>query len=72
MAQKDLTGAEHSAPSGRDNTFGHPHPHPQTVAALSDLGTRVLSTDRHGDVAVVRAGSGALAVVSDHRDTIEP
>lgn len=56
--------------AGRDNTFGHPHP--QTVAALRAMGTRVLSTDRHGDVAVVRAGSGALAVVSDHRDTIEP
>ncbi len=56
--------------AGRDNTFGHPHP--QTVAALRALGTRVLSTDRHGDVAVVRAGSGALAVVSDRRDTIEP
>ncbi|MBM7460305.1 ComEC/Rec2 family competence protein [Rhodococcus coprophilus] len=56
--------------AGRDNTFGHPHP--QTIAALRALGARVLSTDRHGDVAVVRAGSGALAVVSDRRDTIEP
>ncbi|NMD95057.1 MBL fold metallo-hydrolase [Rhodococcus sp. BL-253-APC-6A1W] len=56
--------------AGRDNTFGHPHP--QTADVLRRLGTRVLSTDRHGDVAVVRAGSGALAVVSDRRDTIEP
>lgn len=56
--------------AGRDNTFGHPHP--EIVAALHGLGSRVLSTARHGDIAVVRAGSGALAVVSDERDTIEP
>ncbi|MBS9371513.1 DNA internalization-related competence protein ComEC/Rec2 [Rhodococcus sp. B50] len=56
--------------AGRDNLFGHPHP--EIVATLAAMGTRVLRTDLHGDVAVVRAGSGALAVVSDVRGTIEP
>ncbi len=56
--------------AGRDNLFGHPHP--EIVSTLSGMGARVLRTDLHGDVAVVRAGSGALAVVSDVRGTIEP
>ncbi|MGA4691667.1 MULTISPECIES: DNA internalization-related competence protein ComEC/Rec2 [Rhodococcus] len=56
--------------AGRDNLFGHPHP--EIVSALAGMGARVLRTDLHGDVAVVRAGSGALAVVSDVRGTIEP
>ena len=56
--------------AGRDNLFGHPHP--EIVSTLTGMGTRVLRTDLHGDVAVVRAGSGALAVVSDVRGTIEP
>ncbi len=56
--------------AGRDNLFGHPHP--EIVATLAAVGTRVLRTDLHGDVAVVRAASGALAVVSDVRGTIEP
>ncbi|MGV9746570.1 ComEC/Rec2 family competence protein [Rhodococcus zopfii] len=55
---------------GRDNPFGHPHP--ETLSTLHELGTRVLSTDMLGDIAVLRAGSGALAVVSDHRGTIGP
>ena len=56
--------------AGRDNLFGHPHP--EIVYTLTGMGTRVLRTDLHGDVAVVRAASGALAVVSDVRGTIEP
>lgn len=56
--------------AGRDNLFGHPHP--EIVSTLTGIGARVLRTDLHGDVAVVRAGSGALAVVSDVRGTIEP
>ncbi|WP_277369853.1 DNA internalization-related competence protein ComEC/Rec2 [Rhodococcus rhodochrous] len=56
--------------AGRDNLFGHPHP--EIVFTLTGIGARVLRTDLHGDVAVVRAGSGALAVVSDVRGTIEP
>uniref|UniRef100_UPI00035FD91D ComEC/Rec2 family competence protein n=1 Tax=Rhodococcus sp. R1101 TaxID=1170698 RepID=UPI00035FD91D len=56
--------------AGRDNLFGHPHP--EIVATLAAVGTRVLRTDLHGDIAVVRAASGALAVVSDVRGTIEP
>lgn len=56
--------------AGRDNLFGHPHP--DVVATLQGMGTRVLSTDTHGDIAVMRAGSGALAVVSDARGTIDP
>ncbi|MFD6857721.1 DNA internalization-related competence protein ComEC/Rec2 [Rhodococcus sp. NPDC060090] len=56
--------------AGRDNSFGHPHP--EIVEVLNDMGSRVLRTDLHGDVAVVRAGSGALAVVSDSRGTIGP
>ncbi|TCN56928.1 competence protein ComEC [Rhodococcus sp. SMB37] len=56
--------------AGRDNTFGHPHP--EIVEALNSVGSRILRTDLHGDVAVVRAGSGALAVVSDSRGTIGP
>src|SRR5690606_33274121 len=54
--------------AGSGNLFGHPHP--DVVATLRQLGTRVLSTHLHGDIAVVRAGSGALAVVSDARGTI--
>lgn len=54
--------------AGRDNPFGHPHP--EIVSALRESGSLVLSTDELGDIAVVRAGSGALAVVSDHRGTI--
>ena len=56
--------------AGRDNTFGHPHP--EIVEALHEVGSRILRTDLHGDIAVVRAGSGALAVVSDSRGTIGP
>ncbi|WP_068159649.1 ComEC/Rec2 family competence protein [Rhodococcus phenolicus] len=55
---------------GRDNPFGHPHA--EILATLQNLGARVLGTDELGDIAVVRAGSGALAVVSDHRGTIGP
>lgn len=56
--------------AGRDNPFGHPHP--EILSSLQELGTRVLTTGALGDIAVVRAGSGALAVVSDHRGTIGP
>ncbi|MEE2033054.1 DNA internalization-related competence protein ComEC/Rec2 [Rhodococcus chondri] len=56
--------------AGSGNPFGHPHP--EIVGALTDLGTQILQTDVHGDIAVVRAGSGALAVVSDTRGTIDP
>ncbi|AOD23680.1 DNA internalization-related competence protein ComEC/Rec2 [Rhodococcus sp. D-6] len=56
--------------AGRDNLFGHPHP--EIVSTLTGIGARVLRTDLHGDVAVLRAASGALAVVSDVRGTIEP
>ncbi len=56
--------------AGRDNMFGHPHP--EIVEVLNDVGSRILRTDLHGDVAVVRAGSGALAVVSGSRGTIGP
>lgn len=56
--------------AGADNLFGHPHP--EIVTALRESGARVWRTDLHGDVAVIRAGSGALAVVSAARGTIEP
>ena len=56
--------------AGRDNLFGHPHP--GILSILAESGARVLRTDLHGDVAVVRTGSGALAVVSEVRGTIEP
>lgn len=55
---------------GAANPYGHPHP--DVLARLEDAGARVLRTDLHGDIAVVRAGSGALAVVSDRRGTIDP
>ncbi|NLV78001.1 MAG: competence protein ComEC, partial [Rhodococcus sp.] len=48
---------------GADNPYGHPHP--DVVAALDGSGVRVLRTDVDGDVAVVRSGGGALAVVTD-------
>jgi competence protein ComEC len=56
--------------AGRGNLFGHPHP--EVVGVLAELGSRILRTDVHSDIAVVRAGSGALAVVSDTRGTIDP
>ncbi|WP_241387042.1 DNA internalization-related competence protein ComEC/Rec2 [Rhodococcus sp. CH91] len=56
--------------AGRDNIYGHPHP--EIVSVLDEIGARVLRTDLHGDVAVVRTGSGAAAVVSEVRGTIEP
>lgn len=55
---------------GGDNTFGHPHP--EVVETLTGNGARVFRTDEHGDIAVVRTGAGALAVVSDSRGTIDP
>ncbi len=42
--------------AGRDNLFGHPHP--EIVSTLTGIGARVLRTDLHGDVAVLRAASG--------------
>jgi competence protein ComEC len=46
---------------GADNSYGHPSR--QTVAALTSSGTRVLRTDRDGDVAVT-AGADGLDVVA--------
>lgn len=46
---------------GRDNTYGHPHP--PLLERLAAGGSRVLRTDRHGDVATVLDG-GTLAVVT--------
>lgn len=48
---------------GGDNPYGHPHP--DVVAVLESSGARVLRTDVDGDIAVVRSGAGALAVVAD-------
>ncbi|PTR32015.1 competence protein ComEC [Rhodococcus sp. OK519] len=53
---------------GADNTFGHPNP--GIVQRLEALGTVVVRTDRSGDVAITRSGSGALAVVGHSRGTI--
>ncbi|MFF8829544.1 ComEC/Rec2 family competence protein [Streptomyces sp. NPDC015131] len=40
--------------AGRDNTYGHPSP--RTVGALRSGGAVVLSTDRHGAIAVTGSG----------------
>ncbi|MFJ9667597.1 ComEC/Rec2 family competence protein [Streptomyces sp. NPDC101219] len=48
--------------AGQDNPYGHPAP--RTVAALRAGGATVLSTDRDGDLAVVGAGEGLMAVRS--------
>lgn len=48
---------------GAGNDYGHPAP--STMTELARLGDRTYRTDRDGDVAVIRTGSG-LAVVSRH------
>ncbi|NKS04414.1 DUF4131 domain-containing protein [Rhodococcus hoagii] len=53
---------------GADNTFGHPNP--GIVQRLAALGAVTVRTDRDGDVAVARSGSGALAVVGHSRGNI--
>lgn len=53
---------------GADNLFGHPNP--GIVAKVGALGAVTMRTDRDGDVAVVRSGSGALAVVGRSHGTI--
>lgn len=53
---------------GADNTFGHPNP--GILQRLAALGTVTARTDRNGDVAVARSGSGALAVVGHSRGNI--
>ncbi|MDN3294670.1 ComEC/Rec2 family competence protein [Streptomyces ficellus] len=46
--------------AGRDNSYGHPSP--RTVAALRAGGAVVLSTDRHGAIAVTGRGQELRAV----------
>ncbi len=46
---------------GADNDYGHPAP--RTLALLRDSGSRVMRTDRMGDIAVVSAG-GRLRVAN--------
>lgn len=53
---------------GADNTFGHPNP--GILQRLAALGAVTVRTDRDGDVAVARTGSGALAVVGHSRGNI--
>ncbi|QBJ95034.1 DNA internalization-related competence protein ComEC/Rec2 [Rhodococcus sp. ABRD24] len=53
---------------GAGNSFGHPHA--GIVRQLDALGAVTMRTDRHGDVALVRSGSGALAVVGRSHGTI--
>jgi len=53
---------------GADNPFGHPNP--GIVDRLTAAGTVTMRTDLDGDVAVVRSGSGALAVVGRSHGTI--
>lgn len=45
---------------GAENSYGHPSRH--VLDALAGSGTRVLRTDREGDVAVAAAGSGLQVV----------
>jgi competence protein ComEC len=47
---------------GADNDYGHPNG--AVLARLAATGTRVMRTDRDGDLAVVLDGSGRLAVVA--------
>lgn len=47
---------------GADNTYGHPAP--QTLTALTSVGTRVARTDRSGDLVVRRGPDGGLQVVT--------
>lgn len=54
--------------AGADNTFGHPNP--GILGQLDALGAVTVRTDRIGDVAVVRSGSGALAVAGHSRGNI--
>ncbi|MDH6678329.1 competence protein ComEC [Rhodococcus sp. LBL1] len=53
---------------GAGNPFGHPNP--GIVDRLTALGAVTMRTDVDGDVAVVRSGSGALAVVGRSHGTI--
>lgn len=53
---------------GADNPFGHPNP--GIVDRVTALGAVTMRTDTDGDVAVVRSGSGALAVVGRSHGTI--
>ncbi|NKZ75968.1 DUF4131 domain-containing protein [Rhodococcus hoagii] len=53
---------------GADNAFGHPNP--GILQRLAALGAVTVRTDRDGDVAVARSGSGALAVVGHSRGNI--
>jgi len=55
---------------GADNPFGHPNP--GIVDRVTALGAVTMRTDTDGDVAVVRSGSGALAVVGRSHGTIVP
>ncbi|RVW05526.1 ComEC/Rec2 family competence protein [Rhodococcus xishaensis] len=53
---------------GAGNSFGHPNG--AVVDWISALGAMTARTDVDGDVAVVRSGAGALAVVGSSRGTI--
>ncbi len=53
---------------GADNPFGHPNP--GIVDRVTALGAVTMRTDTDGDVAVIRSGSGALAVVGRSHGTI--
>ncbi|QCQ91652.1 ComEC/Rec2 family competence protein [Rhodococcus sp. SGAir0479] len=53
---------------GADNSFGHPNP--GILDRIRGSGAVIARTDTDGDVAVVRSGSGALAVVGRSHGTI--
>lgn len=42
--------------AGVGNTYGHPHP--ETIAALQSIGTKIYGTDINGTVSVTTNGTG--------------
>lgn len=53
---------------GADNSFGHPNP--RLLDHVRALGAVTARTDTDGDIAVLRSGAGALAVVGRSHGTI--
>ncbi|WP_336083242.1 ComEC/Rec2 family competence protein [Nocardia sp. SSK8] len=51
--------------SGRDNTFGHPHP--TVTATLAALGSTIARTDRDGDVIVLGSSPADLRIITSRR-----
>lgn len=48
--------------AGVGNTYGHPHP--ETLAALANIGAKVYGTDTHGTVVVTSDGTGYSVMTS--------